>query len=136
MNAKSMRDKLRAGTIGKTRGFRSKLVEVAELGDDGAPLVVEVREPTVKGHARILSEAGISGGDVGKLDHARMQVAAVLECAFVPGTNERVFDAVDREALLELPVGGWLSQLAQVAVTFLSPDEGAAAKNSEGTVSA
>lgn len=132
----NLKNKLRAATLGKSRGFRKTLVEVAELGDDGAPLIVEVREPNVSQHSRILSDAGLSGGDVSKLDHARMQVAAVIACSFVPGTDEKVFDETDRAALLELPAGGWLAQLAQAAIAYLSPDEGAASKNSEGTASA
>lgn len=130
MNA---RNKLREATLGNVRAFRSQVVKV-QRGDESFD--VEVREPSVATRARIMREAGVQTGDMGRLDLAKLQVEAVVLCSVVPGTSERVFDDVDRAALMELPPGGWLDELSSVAMRFLNLDEDDIKKNSATTGSA
>lgn len=132
----NIRNKLRSATLGNVRAFRSQVVKVSNSVDGVVEeLDVEVREPSVALRARILKEAGVQGGDATRIDLAKLQVEAVLLCSFVPGTAERVFDDVDRDALLALPPGGFLDTISAVAMRFLNLDEDDIKKNSATTVS-
>jgi hypothetical protein len=128
----SLKNQLRSATLGNVRAFRSQLVKVK--GPEGE-LEVEVREPSVATRSRIMKEAGVVGGDASKIDLAKLQVEAVMLCAFVPGSTERVFEDMDREALLALPPGGFLDDISSVAMRFLNLDEDDIKKNSAATVS-
>jgi hypothetical protein len=132
----NFRNKLRSATLGNVRAFRSQVVKVSNSVDGVVEeLDVEVREPSVALRARILKEAGVQGGDATRIDLAKLQVEAVMLCSYVPGTAERVFDDVDRDALLALPPGGFLDAISAVAMRFLNIDEDDIKKNSATTVS-
>lgn len=132
----SLRNKLRSATLGNVRAFRSTVVKVSLPSESGVEeLEVEVREPSVETRARILKEAGVQSGDANRLDLAKLQVEAVVVSSFVPGTGERVFDDMDRAAMLALPPGGWLDELSSAAMRFLNLDEDDIKKNSPATAS-
>ncbi len=133
----SLRNKLRSATLGNVRAFRSTVVKVSLPNEHGVEeLEIEVREPSVATRARIMKEAGVQSGDMARLDIARLQVEAVMVCSFVPGTNDRVFDDIDRDALMQLPPGGWIDALSAPAMRFLNLDEDDIKKNSATTASA
>lgn len=118
----SKRDALRAKTIGAQKKFSSRLVKIGE--DE-----YEVRSPTVKERGQILDAAGIveDGGKV-KPDSAKLLVKAVMACTYVPGTDEKVYDAADEAGLEGQPPGGWFDELARVAVEMLNVDTSDAKK--------
>jgi hypothetical protein len=120
----SLRDDLRSA-LSATPAFKSTKVVV-----DGRE--IEIREPTVKDRAAIFRAAKIPG--TGEFDNARVQVEAVMACAFVPGTQEKVFEVADLDMLLAQPVGGWFDDLQVAAMTFIN-GSAAAAKNSKATAS-
>lgn len=139
----NLRETLRAATLGRKSTFKSQLVKLE--GPDGTPLEVEVRAPSVRARGTILRKAGMlaaekTGGAPEKqllIEH--MQVEAVLQLSYVPGTNQRVYEEADREQLLEQPAGGFVDQLAEVALPMLNVSElerKELEKNSEGTPSA
>jgi hypothetical protein len=138
----NLRETIRAATLGRKSTFASKLVKLE--GPDGAPLEVEVRAPSVRARGAILRKAGMlaaekPGGDEKQLLVEHMQVEAVLQLSFIPGTNQRVFEEADREAMLEQPAGGFVDQLAEVALPMLNVSDverKELEKNSEGTPSA
>lgn len=130
------RNQLRAALLGAPRRFRSQLVKVAtEAGE----LEVEVRAPSVRSRGLILRRAKALSGDAEKVEPEQLQVEAVLQCSFRPGSEERVFEEADREALLSQPAGGFVDRLAEVALPMLNVEEAERKeleKNSEGTPSA
>lgn len=94
------REKIRSAAL-KTPAFRSTEIEL----EDGTK--IELREPTAKSRAEIFRRSRLSDGT---LDRARQQVEAVILCAFVPGTDQLVFEAADADMLFAQPVGGWFER--------------------------
>lgn len=103
------------------------------LGDDGQPIMVEVRRPSVSGRGSIMKAAKAASGDRDKLELAELQIEAVLRCSYEPGTDVLVFDEPDRKDLRVRPVGGWVDDLAEAALELLNIDVKDVEKNSSGT---
>lgn len=103
----------------------------------GAIVMVEIREPNLTERASILRAAKLGGANDGtKAEIDTLQVETVIRLTYVPGTNIRVFDDVDKRALLAQPAGGWLDDLAEVALPMLNlASEEEVSKNSKGTPS-
>jgi len=107
------RDKLRAITLGATKKFERKTVEI-----EGN--VFEVRQPTLKERGAFrkkamtlkTDEAGDSQAD---FDIFEFQVQAVMGLTLVPDSDEKVFEEADRESFESSPCGGWFDKLAAVA---------------------
>lgn len=96
----SVRDSLRAHTLGRSRAPRTLVVEW-----EGKSF--ELRQPTRGEYDQIMRAAGAQIID-GKstLETANLadaQREAVLLLARVPGTGQRIFEEADRKALLEMP---------------------------------
>lgn len=108
----SVRDSLRALTIGSTKHFKRTTVTID--GND-----FEVRSPSVKQRAAIFKMAGVSDKDK-QPDIAALQAAAVIELTYVPGTEERVFSDKDYAAIYDSPAGSWVDELAEVAMGTLN----------------
>lgn len=116
----SLREELRKKALSK-RYFRRDSVQVTFPGDT-EPTLVEVIQPTTRERAAILEAGGVSAKKDAKGSLADLQVAAVIACTVVPGTEERVFEPADREALLAAPAGGWLDDLSNAAMRLLDVD--------------
>ena len=117
----SKRDALRSALLGG-RKRDSKIVTI----DDG--IEIEVRQPTIKIRSRIMAQAGVSGENGAVTDIAAIQIAAVVFCAFVPGTNDRIFDAADRQALEEMPTNDCFDEVQSAAMSFMNNEPEAAGK--------
>jgi hypothetical protein len=118
---KSKRDALRSALLGKSKRI-SKTIEIAE------GVEIEIRQPTVGARSRIMSAAGVSGASQDLNDLAAIQIAAVVHCSFVPGTNERIFDAADRGVLEELPTNQWFDEVSGVALELMNSEPEKAGK--------
>lgn len=121
----SARDKIRSLTLGQAAKFRSEVVNI-----DGVDF--EVRQPSIAGRSTLLKMAGVKADteSAQNIDITRMQVLVVIHMTYVPGTNERVFDAADEAALCEYPTGSFVDQLAAVGMRLLNVKvEETAAKN-------
>lgn len=87
---------------------------------------IDVRVPTLAARSRILREAAKvtgqndDGDDIEKTDIAELQVRAVVECCYLPGTDTRVFSAADLNELREHYAGGAIEQLAKAAMKLFS----------------
>jgi len=123
---KSMRDILRAKTVGAKKQFKSEIVEW-----DGEKF--EIRQPSVGQRGKILQASKVQTGDVEKMDFAKLQAVAVICCTYVPGTNEQVFEEADLDALMELPAGSFVDEFSQVALRLMNVEAEVAAKNSVET---
>lgn len=118
---KSKRDALRSALLGKPKRI-SKIIEIAE------GVEIEIRQPTVGSRSRIMSAAGVSASSQDLNDLAAIQIAAVVHCSFVPGTNERIFDAADRGVLEELPTNQWFDEVSGVALELMNSEPEKAGK--------
>jgi hypothetical protein len=108
-----MKDKLRALTLGASKKFERKSVEI-----EGS--IFEIRQPTLKERGMFRKKAMTIGqNDKGEattdFDIFAFQIEAVSTLTVVPGTDERVFEESDREALEQCPCGGWFDTLAAIA---------------------
>lgn len=107
----SIREKIRSKTLGADKHFRSEIVK----WDD---IEVELRQPSNKARRNLLQKAKDESGNIDPLEFL---VWATIEGTFVPGTNEKVFDDGDYDALMEQPVGSFLDVFGEKAVEVFTP---------------
>lgn len=119
------RDQLRAKTVGAKKQFRTELVTI-----DGETF--EVRQPSVAERSKIVKQAKVQTGDTERMDMAELQIWATILLTYVPGTEERVFEDGDYDALAAQPAGGFVDEISKVALQLMNLGDGAA-KNSEET---
>ena len=124
MSAKeqSLRDRLRAKTLGMTSKRKEEIVEI-----DGETFVV--KQPTVAQRSEILKRGKANTGDAERIDIGEMQIWAVIHCTYTP-EGEQVFEPADYEVLKNAPTGSFVDKLAAVAMRLMNAavEE---AKNSE-----
>lgn len=121
------RDLLRSALLGTTPKFRTLTITEGEL-------TFEVRQPSIAKRARIFKLAGaqtiVRGERKGKtstadsttIDIGRLQIQGILECVYLPGTEENVFGVADIEALQNLPPGGLFDRLADAVTELMEVD--------------
>lgn len=136
-----LRDAIRSKTLGAEKNFASTTLEVH--GED-----VEVRQPTVAGKGRIIQKCKLSVDDMPeqgesdeesneqiaqvmmqKVNMSEMKTWAAIYCTYVPGTDERVFDEVDFDALMKQPAGSWADDLGTEAMQLMNAKPEEDAKN-------
>ena len=99
------RDEIRAVLLGKTPLAKSKVITVYGVE-------LELRQPTL---ASIMSTREI---DDPKVRATEM----IIKYAFVPGTDEHVFEDTDREAILKWPFGEDLLTIQQTITDLTGLD--------------
>ena len=109
----SIRDEIRAKILSQ-ENMRGKSVELKFFGAD-----IELRQPSL-GQIQQYMESG---------DNKISLIRMLLDYAYVPGTDERVFEAGDVEALSQLPFGEDMSKVAAAIEKFTSLVIGDAEKN-------
>jgi hypothetical protein len=100
----SMRDSVRAAI------FNSPMNQQKSEAIEFMGAQVEVRQPLVED---IMAASKEEDGGV---------VMMLVRYTFVPGTNERVFDAEDAEALLKMPFGRDMSRFLEVVKNMTDID--------------
>ena len=101
----SIRDKIRAATVGAEKTALSKIVEVGGQK-------IEVRQPTIKGREDLRLRSLVKDGD-GTLDFVAYQIWCVILFSYVPDTNERVFEKTDYESLAGQISGSFVDTVYQ-----------------------
>lgn len=116
--AQSIRDQIRAATLGKKTQFKSK-----EFDYDG--IKVEFRQPNLKDRQMLINKAKSKDGD---FDFVEFLVWSVISNTYVPGTDERVFEAADYDSMVGKPTGSFVDKFgAEIAEIMNVEDD---AKNS------
>ena len=118
---KGTRDALRSKLLGG-RKRATKLMEIKP------GVEIEIRQPSVGARSKIMKAAGMSAGTQDVTDLGALQIAAVVNCCFVPGTNERLFDVSDSGALEELPTADWFDAVSAAALDLMNAEPEAAGK--------
>tara|TARA_R110002012_G_scaffold310912_1_gene519585 strand:- start:46 stop:489 length:444 start_codon:yes stop_codon:yes gene_type:complete len=102
--------------------------------DDGVS--IEIKQPTVGQRSRMLKAGGITGATSSETaDLGKMQIAAVIECCYLPGTGKKLFEWTDLEVLEALPTTSWFDQVASVAMNLMNVEPEEAGKPSSETTS-
>ena len=123
MTEQSQRDKIRAATLGKSKKLESRTITI-----DGQQ--VELRQPTVKIRNQLLRYAATPECDV---DFNDFLLRAVIQCAYVPGTNERVYEDEDYDVLAERPTNDFVDEFSETIMGLMNVTPGEVEKNSNGT---
>lgn len=104
--------------------MRKALVKID--GFDGTPVEIEVRAPSVRARDAIFRNAYMlavaataTPRRVPEMLLMFLEIEAVLRLSCVPGTNEHVFEEADRMHLLDACPGGFVDQLADVALPMV-----------------
>ena len=87
---------------------------------------IEVRQPTVGQRSRMLAAGGLDGKSAEVNDVGAMQVAAVIECCYMPG-GKRLFEWTDEEVIKQLPTTSWFDDVAGLAMELMSSEPAEAA---------
>jgi uncharacterized protein (UPF0179 family) len=111
----SMRDKLRAKTVGAPKNFKSEKVVI-----DGETFVV--LQPSVKARGEMYKRSKISTGDVERIDMGELQVWAVINCTYTTD-GEKVFEEADADNLREQPCDSFVDELGEVALKLMRMGE-------------
>lgn len=96
---------------------------------------IEVRQPTVGQRARMLKAGGITGQHGENHDLGAMQIAAVIECCYHPGSGKRLFEWTDQDVLEGLPTTSWFDDVATLAMNMMNQEPEEAGKPSPKTTS-
>jgi len=81
---------------------------------------IELRQPSVRDAFALAQE---------KDENSQLLVDILIKYAYVPGTDERVFEEGDREAILQWPVGDWVKELTDKFISLSGVDVEEARKN-------
>ena len=126
-NGQVTRDSIRSALFGAHTPQATRIVTIGDGVD------VEVREPTVGIRNRILKAAGFTAANQDVEDIGGMQLAAVVECTYLPGGSERIFDWEDRDTIQNLPTSSWFDTLAAAALEIMNSEPAKAGKPSRKT---
>ncbi|HHY37209.1 MAG TPA: hypothetical protein GX518_05925 [Firmicutes bacterium] len=99
--------------------------EVVEINQDGKALKVLIKEPNARQRGEIFKAATkIKKSGDAEIDHAELQVWAVIFCAYDAQTGEALFEPAHHDVLLSLPTSVF-DLLAKPAMAMLgeNPEE-------------
>jgi len=102
MSSNSVRDKIRAATVGSKKQYRKELVEL-----EGAQ--VEVRQLSLLERRDYMSAS--LDKESNSVDLLKLQVNAIISSCYVPGTDEKVFEDTDEKAIGNSITGGYADTL-------------------------
>ncbi|QDP63943.1 MAG: hypothetical protein Unbinned3992contig1000_57 [Prokaryotic dsDNA virus sp.] len=105
------------GYVRKTRTYTT---------DEG--ITIEVRQPTVGQRSRMLAAGGMSSKSTELTNIGAMQVAAVIECTYMPGTGKKLFEWTDEEVIQQLPTSSWFDDVAGIAMEMMNAEPSEAAE--------
>lgn len=108
--SKSIRDQMRAATVGAPRTFKRTEVEYNGI-------LFEFVQPSLRKRKEIVEKCT---GEDGKVDSIGLMVESVIALTVVPGTDERVYDEADRAELVDMPSGSFVDEFAEKAVQVLT----------------
>jgi len=125
------KEQLRAITLGATKKFERRTVTI-----EGQSF--EIRQPSLKERGDFRKAAmkfvtDDSGKSTTDFDIFEFQIQTVMALTLVPGTDEKVFEAADREAFEASPAGGWFDKLAGVAGELCNVSDTAIKNDSSAT---
>lgn len=104
---KSARDKIRAATIGSKKVFKKVILEF--MGTK-----IEVRQLTIQernAYAESALEKKSKKDDKQTVNIMKLQVNAIIQSCYVPGTDDLVFEDTDYNSISESVSGGYADKI-------------------------
>lgn len=123
-----LKDRIRAKTVGSAKIFKSKMVEF-----DG--MDIEIREPSVRDWGKIMkSVMGMNSEDgSNKMEYDKYLIWSVIYCAFVPGSDEKIYEDTDYDSLANFPRSGFVGEFSEIAMDMMNDNSEQTEKNLEET---
>jgi len=110
-----------------TSRYKQHLVEIQT--EDGKAFNVMIKEPNARQRGEIFKAATkIKRTQETEIDHAELQVWAVIYCTYDAETGERLFDVADHDLLLSLP-SSVFDRLAKPALEMIGENVEEVEKN-------
>ena len=122
---KELRNQMRSATLGSAV-FKKEVIEFNDFE-------FEVRELSAGAKEKVRKLAGIKidkDGNI-ELDQSRYTANAIVASVFIPGTDQKVFDVTDIEAICNAPESGFYGVLGKAVMKMVNGDEDKAEGNSE-----
>lgn len=122
----ALRDSLRTATLG-TAVFKKELVKFNDHE-------FEIRELSAGAKEKVRKKAGVKiskDGDI-ELDQSKYTAYALVESVYVPGTDTKVFDVTDVDAIVNAPESGFYGVLGKVTMKLINGEDEDKKGNSEG----
>lgn len=101
------RNKIRAATVGAPKQFKKELITYNGVE-------IEIRQPSLK----VRKSIGERATQNNHVDLLEFLVWAVIECTFVPGTDEKVFEIADYEGLISQPTDSFMDEIGEKAASM------------------
>ena len=111
--ANSVRDQIRAATLGAKTQFKRKQFDYNGVD-------VEFRQPNLKERKVLINKAKDSKGD---FDLTEFLVWSVITNTYVPGTNEKVFSAEDYDAMMEQTGGSFVEKFGNEIAELMNAED-------------
>lgn len=89
---------------------------------------IEIKQPTVGQRSRMLAAGGMTTKNQDLSDIGGMQVAAVIECCYHPGSGKKIFEWTDEDVIKSLPTTSWFDEVATIAMGMMSEEPSEAAE--------
>ena len=119
MTTKTLRDQIRAATLGEKSEFKNEIVTYNGVK-------VELRQPTVKVRKDLMDK---SMNEEGKINVLMFMTYGVIYNTYLPSTNELIYEGTDLDAMMEKPVGGFLDIFGERVANLLNIEDEGGVKN-------
>lgn len=111
--AQSVRDQIRAATLGAKTQFKKKTF-------DFHGIEVEFRQPNLKERKTLINKAKDSKGE---FDLTEFLVWSVITNTYVPESNEKVFSAEDYDAMMEQSGGSFVEKFGNEIAELMNAED-------------
>ena len=120
----NLKDRIRAASVGSMPKPKSVIVDLSDNEDE--PMLVEVRQPTPRQRQDYLEKCRDEDYTV---DSLKMQLYGVIDFTYVPGTDEKVYDEADFDAMANSGLGSFIDKISEVFVELCNTDHKNAKKS-------
>ena len=102
---KSLKDKIRAATVGKPKTFKSEIVSFEGVNIEVRQLSLAARRDYMTASLDKVTDS--KGKETQQANLLKLQVNAVIASSYVPGEDTLIFDETDFNSIKDSVTGGY-----------------------------
>tara|TARA_R100000656_G_scaffold54499_1_gene42971 strand:- start:416 stop:796 length:381 start_codon:yes stop_codon:yes gene_type:complete len=102
---KSLKDKIRAATVGKCKTFKSEIVSFEGVNIEVRQLSLATRRDYMTASLEKVTDS--TGNETQQANLLKLQVNAVIASSYVPGEDMLVYDETDYNSIKDSVTGGY-----------------------------
>ena len=102
---KSLKDKIRAATVGKRKTFKSEIVSFDGVDIEVRQLSLAARRDYMTASLDKVTDS--KGNETQQANLLKLQVNAVIASSYVPGEDTLIFDETDFNSIKDSVTGGY-----------------------------